>query len=115
MFSFSSRFLQYPLHFVFVVGICSVVALFLADESLKVPGSQLGWSVGMEIISFICVIGTLSTVVFDRIRTRKAGKLMRKSIDLSLIHSPSDNSFTSLSSVSRTSTLADLPIDDTEL
>ena len=115
MFSFSSRFLQYPLHFVFVVGICSVVALLLADESLKVPGSQLGWSVGMEIISFICVIATLSTVVFDRIRTRKAGKLMRKSIDLSLIHSPSDNSFTSLSSISRTSTLADLPIDDTEL
>ena len=85
-----------------------MVALLLVDESFKVHGSQLGWSVGMEILSFIFVIATASIVSYDRFRTGKAGKLMRKSMDLSLIRSTSETSF------ARTSTLADLPMDETE-
>ena len=89
-----------------------MASMLLVDESLKTVGTQLGWSLGMEVVSFIFILATVGIVSFDRFRNRKAGKTMRKSMDLSLIHT---NSATSFTSFTNTSTVADLTIDDADL
>ena len=86
-----------------------MTSMLLVDESLKTIGAQLGWSLGMEVVSFIFILATVGIVSLDRFRNRNAGKSMRKSMDLSLIHATSTSSFTN------TSTVADLSIDDTDL
>ena len=86
-----------------------MTSMLLVDESLKTVGAQLGWSLGMEVVSFIFIIATAGIISFDRLKNRKAGKSMRKSIDLSLIHTSSTSSFTN------TVTIADLSIDDADL
>lgn len=84
--------------------------MLLTDESLKVANARLGWSLGMEVISFMFVIATVGIISFDRCQTRKAGKFMRKSIDLSIYNMPCSNmSFTNIS------THVDLPVDDADL
>lgn len=95
----------------FVVGGCSIVAMLLVDEPVKDSGAHIGWSFGMEVISFIFVIATISLISLDRCRHRKAGKSMRKSIDLSLIHTTSNSSFNSFTN---TNTVVDLKIDERE-
>ena len=86
--------------------------MLMVDEPVKDSGAHIGWSLGMEVISFIFVIATAGLISFDRCRYRKAGRSMRKSIDLSLIHTTSDSSFNSFTN---TSTVVDLKIDESEL
>ena len=87
------------------------MAMLLVDEPVKDSGAHIGWSLGMEVISFIFLIATVGLISFDRCRHRKAGKAMRKSIDLSLIQTTSNSSFNSFTN---TNTVVDLKIDERE-